>query len=95
MPNGIENRWLTSLNFKYDKGLIPSGSDLFYAVSMIRELNEQITELNDKLRISEEPRETVRKTGNQRSKKTRVRKGSDIRTASSILKNKTMEGGPE
>lgn len=93
MSEDNDNRWLTSINFKYDKGLVPSGSDLYHAVRMIRELNEQITELNDKLRVTAKTTKTVRKTGTKRPNKNRVREGSDIRTTSSILKDKTMEGG--
>ena len=93
MSEDTESRWLTSINFKFDKGLVPSGSDLYYAIKMIRELNEQITELNDKLRANRETTKTIRKTRAKRSKQDGVRERSDIRTASSILKDKTLEGG--
>ena len=83
---------LTNLYYKIDRGLVQQGSDLHFAISMIRELNDEIKSLYIE-RTNGRAGETVRKDGSRRSKKTRVRKRSNIRTERSNSKAKPMEGG--
>ena len=83
---------LITLYYKFDKGLVPAGSDLHFALSYIKELQNEINILHS-ARANREPAKVVRDDKGGRSKKGRIRKGSTVRTKRSTTKDTTMEGG--
>ena len=80
--------------FKLDKGLVPRNSELYLALTHIKELNETITKLTDQQRASRSVEKNIsdkRKPG--RPPKDRVGKRNSVRATSSNSKNNLMEGG--
>ena len=83
---------LTALYYKYDKGLVPANSDLHFALSYIKELQDENKRIHSE-RVDRRAEEVVRDNPPGRSKKKRVRKGSAVRSEGSTTENLTMEGG--
>jgi len=86
--NSNENK-LNAIKYKFDKGLIPRGSDLYLLASKIwsndgEEVRQQGADGGTEQSVS-----PASKRG---SKKTRVRQRRSVRTTTSNSKDKTVEG---
>lgn len=90
----MEDLRFKNIMFKYDKGLIPRDTDLYYALSLVKELNETITKLTDLARVNKPAKENVPNgTKPGRTTKKRVGSGGSVRSSTSNSKDSTMEGG--
>jgi len=72
--------------------MIPRDSDLYYAVTLIKELTDELKTLRAE-RAYGKPAKTVRSGSSGGSKKRGVRKGKTVRSAGSSAEIKPMEGG--
>ena len=82
----------TTIKYKFDRGLIPRSSDLYYIFSLLLEAQNEREELSHHERADGGTKESVRKASRGRPKKDGVRQGGSVRKTSSTSKDSAMEG---
>lgn len=84
---------LKPIFFKYDRGLIPVGTDLHVALTYIKELEKENERLTHQQRVDGQIKKNFSTAKRGRPKKDRVREGSSSRPTERTSKDSTMEGG--